>query len=72
MVGQDAGGGETVIHAETLARLVEVGVYGVLGDLQFAGDLLGRQVPINQPKAFPLTRGQLLDGRWVWLAHKVR
>jgi hypothetical protein len=72
VVGQDAGGGEAVVHAETLARLVEMGVHGVLGDLQFAGDLLGGQVAVDQPQALPLTRGQLPDGRWGMLLHRTR
>jgi len=72
MVGQGAGGGEAVLQAEALARLVQVGVHGVLGNLQFAGDLLGREMPIDQPQAFPLTRGQLFDGRRVMLAHRTR
>ncbi len=32
---------------------------GVFGDLQFAGDLLGREVTVDQAQAFPLPHRQL-------------
>jgi hypothetical protein len=72
VIDQGAGGFEAVLHAQTLARLVEVGVDGVLGDVQLAGDLLGRQMPVDQPQTLALTRGQLVDGGRFGLAHKTR
>lgn len=72
MVGQGAGRGETVLHAQPAAGLVEVGVNGVLGDVQFAGDLLGRKMTVDQPQALALTRGELIERVWSPLTHGLR
>ena len=69
---EQAGGFVAVVHAQPLARLVEVGVDGVLGDAELAADLLGAQVLLDQAQAFTLARGQELDGlagRLAGLAH---
>ena len=44
--------------AQALAGLVQVPVDGVLGEAQFAGDLLGAHVTIDETKAFALMLGE--------------
>ena len=51
-----------VLGAQALARLVQMGIDGVLGDAEAAADLLGAQVLVDQPEAFPLTRGEQVHG----------
>lgn len=53
-LAQQARGGVAVVHAELAAGAVAVGVHGGLGHAELAGDLLGRQVLIDQAQAFPL------------------
>jgi hypothetical protein len=70
---QQARGLVAVLHAQAMARLVEVRVDGVLGDAEPAADLLGAQVVMDQPQALPLSRGEQLDrlaGRLLGLAHR--
>ena len=38
-----------------------MGVDGVLGDAETPRDLLGREMLIDQPQAFPLARGQKIE-----------
>ena len=52
----EAGGGVTILDAELAARAVAVGIHRGLGHAKFAGDLLGREMLIDQPQAFALTR----------------
>ena len=40
MINKGASGGKAVVYAETSPGLVEMRIHGVLGDTQFAGDLL--------------------------------
>jgi len=46
--------GVAVLDAELASRAVAVGVDRRLGHAKFAGDLLGRQVLIDQAQAFAL------------------
>jgi hypothetical protein len=52
----EAGGGVAVLDAKLAARAVAVGVHRGLGHAEFSGDLLRRQVLIDQPQAFTLAR----------------
>jgi len=61
MGGDQAGGVIARANAQTLARLVEVGVDGVLGDAEAAGDLFGTEVLIDQAQAFALARSQHIE-----------
>jgi hypothetical protein len=75
MRGDEAGGVVARIDPQALARLVEVGVDGVFGNAQAPGDLLGTQMLINQTQAFPLSRGQNIQGPialFCGLLHKVQ
>jgi hypothetical protein len=47
-------GGVAILDAELAPRAVAVGVDGRLGHAKFAGDLLGRQMLIDQAQAFAL------------------
>jgi hypothetical protein len=58
---QDAGGLEAVVDAELAARAVAVGVDGRLRHAEFAGDLLGAEMLVDQPQAITLTRCQHVD-----------
>ncbi|HEY2357987.1 MAG TPA: hypothetical protein VGH86_11090 [Phenylobacterium sp.] len=55
------GGGVPVLDAELAAGPVAVGVHRGLGHAEFARDLLGRQVLIDQSKAFTLARREQSD-----------
>ena len=59
--GQQAGGFETVGNAQALAGLVDVLVDRILADSELAGDLLGRQMLVDEAQNLPLPRGQALD-----------
>lgn len=48
-------------RAQAAASLVQMPVDGVLGEAQFAGDLLGAHVPINQAQALTLTLGETVE-----------
>ena len=52
----EACGGVAVLHAQLAAGAVAIGVHGSLRHAEFAGDLLRRQVLIDQSQAFALTR----------------
>ena len=54
----EARGGIAVLDAQLAARPVAVGVDGSLGHAELAGDLLRRQVLIDEPQAFALARGE--------------
>ena len=58
-----AGGVIAVGRAQPLARLVHVGVDGVLGDAEVAADLLGAQVLIDEPEALPFAGSEKIDFR---------
>jgi hypothetical protein len=55
------GGGVTIVDAQLAASPVAVGVDRGLGHAKFAGDLLGRQVLVDQPQAFPFPGGEQAD-----------
>ena len=55
---QEAGRGVAVVHPQLAARPVAVGVDRGLGHAELSGDLLGRQVLVDQPQTFPLPRGE--------------
>ena len=61
MFGQEPGGVIAVGDAELAARTVAIGVDRGLGHPQFAGDLLGAEVPVDQTQALPLARSQQFD-----------
>lgn len=48
-------------HAQFPPRTVAIGVDRRLRHAQSPGDLLGAQVTVDQPQAFPLPRGEQLD-----------
>jgi len=50
--------GVAVLDAQLAPGAVAVGVDRRLGHAQFAGDLLRREVLIDQPQAFALTQGE--------------
>jgi len=52
----EARGGVAVLDAELAARAVAIGIHRGLGHAELAGDLLGRQVLIDQAQAIALTR----------------
>ena len=54
-VERDAGGGIAIGGAETPPGLVQMPVDGVLGEAQFAGDLLRAQVAIDKAQTLALT-----------------
>ncbi|MDB5496915.1 MAG: hypothetical protein JWP28_946 [Phenylobacterium sp.] len=54
----ELGGGVAVLDAKLAARAVAVGVDRSLGHAEFAGDLLRRQVLIDQPQALAFSRGE--------------
>ncbi|MDB5424237.1 MAG: hypothetical protein JWQ29_1653 [Phenylobacterium sp.] len=67
LAGQ-AGGGITVVHAELAAGAVAIGVDRGLGHAELAGDLLGRQMLIDQAQAFTLSRRKKPGG----IIHDIR
>jgi hypothetical protein len=56
-----AGGGVAVLDAQLSPRAVAVGVDRSLRHPQFAGDLLGREMLVDQAQAFTLTRREQPD-----------
>jgi len=48
--------GVAVLDAELAARAVAIGIHRGLGHAELAGDLLGRQVLIDQAQAIALPR----------------
>jgi hypothetical protein len=52
----EAGGGVAILDAELAAGAVAVGVHRGLGHAEFAGDLLRRQMLVDQPQTLALTR----------------
>ena len=52
----EARGGIAVLHAELAAGAVAIGVDGSLRHAEFAGDLLRRQMLIDEPQAFTFAR----------------
>jgi hypothetical protein len=63
MGGDAAGGVITILGAQPLARLVDVGVDGVFGVAEPAADLLGAQVFIDEPQALTFPGCEKIDGR---------
>ena len=63
MVGQGPRGGVAVRYAQLAASPVAVGVDRSFRHAQFAGDLLGTQVPVDQTQAIALSRGEKFD--WI-------
>lgn len=55
---RQAGGGVAILDAQLAAGAVAIGIHRGLGHAQFAGDLLGRQVLIDEPQTFALARSQ--------------
>jgi hypothetical protein len=60
-VGEHAGRGVAIAHAQLASGAVAIGVDRGLGHAKLTGDLLGAEVSIHQPQAFPLTRRQKFD-----------
>jgi hypothetical protein len=58
----EAGGGVAILDPELAPRAVAVGVHRGLGHPQFAGDLFGGQMLIDQPEAFALPRREQPHG----------
>ena len=58
---QEAGGLEPVVDAQLAPRAVAVGVDGRLGHPQFARDLLGAEMLVDQPQAITFPRCQSVD-----------
>jgi hypothetical protein len=52
----DARRGVAVLDAELAPRAVAIGVHRSLGHAEFAGDLLRRQMLVDQPQTLALTR----------------
>jgi hypothetical protein len=52
------GGGEAVLDAKLAPGAVAIGVDRSLGHAELAGDLLRRQVLVDQPQALALARGE--------------
>ena len=73
-IGQTPGRLETVLGADALAGLVQMSVDSVLGDVQFASDLLGAPMTIDQAQTLPLARRELSKALRSChsLAHKVK
>ncbi|MFA5601627.1 MAG: hypothetical protein WDA06_13610, partial [Phenylobacterium sp.] len=63
MPGEQAGRLVAVADAELAAGPVAIGVDGGLRHPQFARDLLGRKVLVDEAQAFALSRRQELDLR---------
>ncbi|HEX3886595.1 MAG TPA: hypothetical protein VHW05_03780 [Phenylobacterium sp.] len=63
LTGQ-ARGGVAILHAQLAPRAVAIGVDGRLRHAELAGDLLGRQVLIDQPQAFTFAGGQ--QPHWIF------
>jgi hypothetical protein len=61
LAGQ-AGGGVAILDAELAAGAVAVGVDRGFRHAELTGDLLGRQMLIDQPQAFALTRREQSHG----------
>jgi hypothetical protein len=49
-----SGGGVAVLDPQLAPRAVAIGVHRSLGHAQFAGDLLRREMLVDQPQAFAL------------------
>ena len=58
----EAGRGVAVLNAQLAAGPIAIGVHRCLGHAELAGDLLRRQVLIDQPQAFALARRKQPDG----------
>jgi hypothetical protein len=61
VAAQQAGGLVTIVHTELAPGAVAVGVHRGLGHAQLAGDLLGAEVLVDKPQAFPFALRQQLD-----------
>ncbi|HEX3365542.1 MAG TPA: hypothetical protein VHS75_10825 [Phenylobacterium sp.] len=55
-LARQARGRVAVLDAQLAARAIAIGIDGSLRHAEFAGDLLGRQVLIDQTQAFAFTR----------------
>lgn len=55
---RQAGGGVAILDAQLAAGAVAIGIHRGLGHAQFAGDLLGRQVLVDEAQTFALARSQ--------------
>jgi hypothetical protein len=60
LAGQ-AGGGIAILDAELAPRAVAIGVDRGLRHAEFAGDLFGAEMLVDQPQAITLTRCQHVD-----------
>jgi hypothetical protein len=63
VAGQEAGGLVAIVDPQLAARAVAIGVDRGLRHPQFARDLLGAQVLIDQAQTVALARRQELDPR---------
>ena len=57
----EASGLSSPFNAEDVDRLSNALIDGVRRDIEFARDLLGRQMPVDETQAVQLTRGQPCD-----------
>jgi len=53
-----ARGGVAILDPQLAPRAVAIGVDRGLGHAELSGDLLGREVLVDQPQAFALTLGE--------------
>ncbi len=58
MVGEAPGGLVAIPGPQLAPRAVAIGVHRGLGHAQFAGDLLGAEMAIDQPEALAFARCQ--------------
>ena len=61
MVGEAPGGLVAIAGPQLAAGAVAIGVHRGLGHAQFAGDLLGTEMTIDQPQALAFARCQTFD-----------
>ena len=55
---RQAGGGVAILDTQLAAGAVAIGIHRGLGHAQFASDLLGRQVLVDEAQTFALARSQ--------------
>ena len=63
MLGDEPGGLAPPLDAEDSQCLADALVDGVRRNMEFGGDFLGAQVPIDEPQAIELAGGEAGDAR---------
>jgi hypothetical protein len=58
----EARGGVAILNAQLAAGAVAIGVHRGLGHPELAGDLLGRQMLVDEAQAFAFARREQPDG----------